>query len=407
MSVNFQPAIVRLTKDSYIFVEGKQNADKLYIIKEGKVRIIREATGAQGNEAGPGDMFGVVSVMASHGYVESAVAITDVVLLVVERKQYGDLIRKANSVAIKNIKQFSIRMRELNDALSLRLSKSTAASDSSVLFQIGLFYEKNGKVNQAVYSFQQYLKHCPDAENAEEVQKKINDLTPKIKAARPEYTSSTMVQTYPKDNLLFAEGESGQSLYIIQNGSVKITKIVNDQEIVLAVLNKSDIFGEMAMLDDKPRAATAEIYEECTLLAVNQANFSKLISDQPDMVVKLTSMMSERIWLLYKQLDNTFIENPLGRLYDALIIQLEKNRVDLNSKDSYQCTFGYNELLGMAGIVEIRGDGLYNNFVSAKKVSIVNEKILVNSVSEVLKEAEFFRKTQKKENAIRDRKENN
>jgi len=405
MSVNFQPAILRLTKDSYIFVEGKANADKFFIIREGKVRIIREAEQAEGAVAGPGDMFGVVSVMATHGYIESAVAITDVTLLVIERKQYGDLIRKANSVAIKNIKQFSVRMRELNDALSKRMIKSAAPEDSSTLFKMGEFYEKAGKVNQALYSYKQYVSHYPNSENVEAANTKIAKLMGSVKSERPEYTSSTMVQAFPKDHLLFAEGESGQNLYIIQTGSVKITKIVNGQEIVLAVLNKSDIFGEMAMLDDKPRAATAEIYEDCKLLAVNKDNFSKLITDQPDMVVKLTSIMSERIWLLYRQLDNTFIENPLGRLYDALIMQLEKNRVDLNSKESYQCSFGYKELLGMAGIKEVKGDNLYHDFLSAKKVTVQNDKLTVNSVVEAFKEAEFFRKTQKKDNAIREKKQ--
>jgi CRP-like cAMP-binding protein len=410
MSVNFQPAVIRLAKDSYIYVEGKANADKLYIVKEGKVRIIREAGDSQGTETGPGDMFGVVSVMASHGYIESAVAITDVVLLVIERKQYGDLIRKANTVAIKNIKQFSIRMRELNDALSKQMLKSgkeieSAAEDSSVLFKIGEYYENARKLNQALYSYEQYLIHCPNAQNIDEVNKKIETIKNYSQSSRPEYPPNTMVQTYPKECLLFAEGEKGNNLFIIQNGSVKITKIVNNQEIVLAVLGKSDIFGEMAMLDDKPRAATAEVYEDCTLLAVNRDNFSKLISDQPDMVVKLTSMMSERIWLLYRQLDNTFIENPLGRLFDALIIQLEKNRVDLNSKDPYQCSFGYKELLGMAGIADVPGDGLYNKFIAAKKVTINNDKIQVNNVSDTLKEAEFYRKAQKKDNAIKDFKQ--
>jgi len=41
MSVNFQPAIVKHTRDTYIFVEGKPNADKFYIVKEGKVRILQ------------------------------------------------------------------------------------------------------------------------------------------------------------------------------------------------------------------------------------------------------------------------------------------------------------------------------------------------------------------------------
>ena len=402
---HFQPAILKLTKDSFIFIEGKQNADKFYIIKEGKVRIIRENEDLVGSVLGHGDIFGTISVMAGHGYIMSAVAVTDVVLLVIERKQYGDLVRKTNSIAMKNIKTFSVRLRELNEHLSKRLLKSDFPTDTSIaLLQIGEYYEKARKINHAVYAYHQYIINCPEAKNAAEIKKKIEELLPRISTDRPYYPENTMLQTYPRDCLLFAEGEKGNNLYIIQSGSVKITKIVNNQEIVLAILKKSDIFGEMAMLDDKPRAATAEIYEDCTLLAVNKDNFSKLIHDQPDMVVKLTSLMAERIWLLYRQLDNTFIEVPLGRLFDALIIQLEKNRVDLTSRDSYLCSFGVKELMGMAGLETERADGLYNKFIETKKVKIVEERIQVTNVSDAFKEAEYYRNIQKKENAIKESK---
>ena len=396
MSGVFQPAIVKFGRDSYIFVEGKPNADKFFIIKEGKVRVSREAeTAKEGNIAGAGEIVGLVSAMAAHGYIESAQAMTDVTLLSIERKQYGDIVRKSPALAINTVKQFSQRMRHLDEAVSRRALKSAAANDPSHLYQIAEFYERAGRNNQALYSYQQFLSYNPNAESAEQVRKRIAKIQPLITAARPVYTPDTMIQKYPKGNLLFAEGENGHNLYIIQSGSVKITKIVNNQEVVLAVLNKGDIFGEMAILEEKPRAATAEIYEDSTLLAVNRANFTELINIQPDMVVKMATLMSERIWHLYRQLANTLIENPLGRIYDALIIQLEKNRVDLDTKEAYECSFGFKELAGMAGISETEGGELHNKIFSARKMVEKNDKILINNVSDILKEAEYYRKTEK------------
>ena len=406
MSVVFQPAIVNFLKDNYIFVEGKPNADRFYIIKDGRVQVVREADAgtpnSEGTIAGPGEMFGLVSAMTGHAYIESALAVTNVTLLVIEKKQYGDLIRKSPTVAVNTIKQFSQRLRNLDEAFSSRILKKTAVNDATHLYQIGVFYERSIKYNQALYSYQRYLECCPNAKNAEEVRKKIQKLSSAVKDPRPVYPPDTMVQKYPKDNLLFAEGESGHSLYTIQSGSVKITKIVNNQEVVLAVLNKGDIFGEMAMLEDKPRAATAEIYEDATLLAVNQANFSKIINDMPEMVVRLTGVMSERIWLLYRQLANALLENPVGRIYDALIIQLEKNRVDLNSRNSHECAFGFTELAGMAGISEPESKALYGKISSAGKLTVKKDKVYVDDVSEIFREAEYYRKAQKMGKKIRD-----
>ena len=397
MPVLFQPVAVKFTKDSYIIVEGKPNADRFYIIKEGRVRIAREADQVipEASAAGPGEMFGVVSAMSNHSYIESAIAVTDVTLLAVDRKQYGALIRKSIPVAINTIKQFSQRLRSLDETLSRIASKSSASDDASHLFHVGEYYEKAGKYNQALYAFQQYIAYCPTAENIEQVRKKIEKAQSRVVTPRPVYTSDIMVQSYPKDTLLFAEGESGNNLYIIQAGSVKITKVVNHHEVVLAVLNKGDIFGEMAMLENKPRAASAEIYEDCTLLSVNRKNFTNLINDQPEMVVRLTTLMSERIWLLYRQLANTLIENPMGRLYDALVIQLEKNRVDLSSEGPYLCNFGVKELTGMAGIPEMEGRELCKKLIALKKITLINDKIFVNSVAAILKEAEYYHRAQK------------
>jgi CRP-like cAMP-binding protein len=333
--------------------------------------------------------------MAAHGYIESAVALTDVSLLAVERKQYGSLIRKVNSIAVNSITAFSQRLRELDVAFSQRALKNTAQSDYSHIVQIGDFYNNSGKLKSALYAYRRYLELCPGVYNEDEINAKIASIEDYVTEPRLEYAPNKMIQTYPKEHLLFTEGETGNTMYIIQEGSVKITKIVDNKEVILAVLNKGDIFGEMALLEDKPRAATAEVYEDCKLLAVNRDNFSTLIKDQPDMVVRMATLMSERIWLLYRQLDNTFMENPLGRIYDALLIQLEKNRVDINSGEPYQCNFGIKELMGMAGMPESENKYLDRKVAGDGKLTFKDDKIQINKISDILKESAFYRKAQK------------
>jgi CRP-like cAMP-binding protein len=97
MADQLQLTFVSFKKDSYIVVEGKQNADRLYIIREGKVRISKDVEVVAeegGNILGPGDFFGVVSTMASDSHIETAQAISHVTLISVQREQYGQLIQK-------------------------------------------------------------------------------------------------------------------------------------------------------------------------------------------------------------------------------------------------------------------------------------------------------------------------
>jgi len=401
MAGNFQPVFTKFSKGSYIFFEGKQSNGRFYLIREGSVQISRETDWetTERNVAGPGEMFGSVSAMASHSYLETAVALTDVVVMVLERSQYGDIIRKSNNIAVNTIKLFSQRLRKLGETLARQALHNTAVNDPSHLYQVGMFYEGVGKINQALYAYLRYLSYCPNAKDIDEAKRRIMLLKTRVAFSYPKYPPDTMVQAYPKDCLIFAEGETGNNLYIIQQGSIKISKIVDNQEVVLEVLGKNDIFGEMAMLEDKPRSATAEVYEDCTLLAVNRTNFTKLISDQPDLVVRMTIFMSERIWFLYKQLANTMIENPVGRIYDALLVQLEKNRVDLNSQESHVCNFGFNELAGMAGISENDSVELYKRIAVSNRITQIDDKLHICNVNTLYNEADHYRRAKKVTNA--------
>ena len=68
---------------------------------------------------------------------------------------------------------------------------------------------------------------------------------------------------FEKGHVLFHEGDSGEDMFIIQSGKVAIKKRVKDGgDATLAVLEKGDFFGEMALLERLPRSATAEVIED-------------------------------------------------------------------------------------------------------------------------------------------------
>jgi CRP-like cAMP-binding protein len=395
----FQPAVVKLSKDSFFVVEGKTNTDRFYIIQEGKVQIIREVDKVvRGKDtiAGPGDIIAAVSVMSGFSFIETAIAYTDVTMLAVEKKQYGNLIRDNTPIAVKIIQQFSHRLRTLDEMLSRLTLSATAESGPSHLLKIAEFYISQRKLNQAFYAYQQYTVHCPGAADLENVKQKMERLVPNVKAMKPAYSPDKMERTYPVDCLLFAEGEPGDELYVIQEGSVKISKIVNNQEVVLAVLRKGDIFGEMALLENKPRAATAETVENCTVLAVNQANFTGLIKTSPELVARMTTLMAERIWTMYRQLANTMITSPLDRIYDALLIQLEKERVPLNSNHPYMCNFSFKELADIARIPPKEHDALLRKILLTKRINIVQGKLFVSDPSDILRQTDYYRRAQQR-----------
>jgi CRP-like cAMP-binding protein len=406
MADQLQLTFVNFAKNSYIIVEGKQNADRFYIIRTGKVLISKEVEVVAeegGNMLGPGDFFGVVSTMSSHSHIETAKALTGVSLISVQKEQFPQLIQNNAPVAMKIILQFSRRMRYLDEALTKLTLKNSAESSPSQLFNIGEYYAKKNQYLQAFYAYNQYIKYNPQGADVATARMRMMKIAPYAKGVKLSFNSDEAIRDYQKDSMIFSEGENGDELYIIKKGSVKIVKIVDNNEVLLAVLKNGDIFGEMALLESKPRAACAAAYEDCQVMVVNRNNFERMIVENPQMIARLTTLLAERIWSIYKQLANTLITNPLGRLYDALLIQLEKDRVPPKYNGSFSFDFGPLELANMVGLSPEEGKPVLKKIMENRNFKVVNGKLYVITASEIFRQSEYYKKIMHRDLALTSR----
>jgi len=103
-------------------------------------------------------------------------------------------------------------------------------------------------------------------------------------------------KTYPAGSLIFREDEPGDTLYIIEKGRVRITKTsFKDKDKTLAVLKPGDFFGEMAILDEKLRSATAQAEEEVRLLIAERKVTEELIRKNPKIVLEMSRVLVRRL----------------------------------------------------------------------------------------------------------------
>ena len=389
-------SLTRFPKDAYIILAGETRiADRFYFIREGKVRLRNEMQITEKNREetlGPGDFFGVAAAMSGHSHIETALAITDVLLVAVTPDQFDTLIKNNTPVAKKILLQFSRRMRLLNDYLTVLTLKKDASTDISHLFHVGEYYAKQYQYKQACYAYHQYIKHCPEGKFERQAVERLKRYTPLAKSFRMVVETGEMTRTYQKDDMIFAESEPGEEVFVIRSGSVKIAKISKNSEILLAILNAGDIFGEMALLESKPRDASAVAFEKCELMVMNRANFDHMIRTQTQLITKLTVLLAGRIWMSYKQLANTRINDSLGRMYDMLMIQLEKKRSNLNSRGSCTFDFGSNELINMIGLSINDGSSALYKLLQGKLVEIVKNKVVVKSIWDFSRQASFYQK---------------
>ena len=291
-------------------------------------------------------------------------------------------------------------MRYFDEALARLTLKSGDSEDLGHLFRVAEYYARQNQFNLAYYAYHQYIINSPNGSNLVTAKERMAKIKPYAKAVYLDTNGEVFTRTYPKNTMIFSEAQPGKEMYIIQRGSVKITKIQNDNEVMLALLKSGDMFGEMSLLEDKPRSASAIAHEDTVLMAVNKANFTRMVSNQPQLISKLTQILSERLWFVHKQLANTQLSDPLGRLYDALLIQLEKLRIPM-SNEAYTFDIGPKELGNMVGLPKEEVNLVMRKLFENSKVRIVDNRIHVSDIEEIEKQTKYFRKMEKIEKARR------
>jgi len=182
-------------------------------------------------------------------------------------------------------------------------------------------------------------------------------------------------------------------------GQVKITKIVDNNEVLLAVLKTGDMFGEMALLENKPRSASAIAQAGTQLLAVNRQNFNQMVATQPQLIARLTTTLADRIWLMYKQLANTVIKDPVSRMYDMLMLQVEKLKIPFQAQKSYTFDFGPTELANMCGIAKEQVSQVVGEFLREPIIRIIDDRITVTDLVELTKQNAYRKKLMDMERA--------
>jgi hypothetical protein len=95
--------------------------------------------------------------------------------------------------------------------------------------------------------------------------------------------------------IIFRENEPGTEMFIIREGQVEILKNIGGKDRVLALLDEGDFFGEMSVLDDLPRSATARAKVESVLLRIDRSTFDQMVRHNPEIPVRMLRKLSRRL----------------------------------------------------------------------------------------------------------------
>ena len=123
---------------------------------------------------------------------------------------------------------------------------------------------------------------------------------------------------YHAGDVLFREGESGEVMFVVQSGAVRITKEIGGDAKVLAVLGPGEFLGEMAILNGKPRTATATVVDTTRCLVIEARTLEAMVAKNAEIALRLIKKLAKRLDSADTLVEILMHKDPKARVMLAL-----------------------------------------------------------------------------------------
>ena len=326
-----------------------------------------------------GDTFGLVSGLTRNPCRYTLLADTDCEIIRIPINMLGKYLRENKNICLKITSLYSNQLRMMNSYIVKKYTGQQDADNPQKLFEDGKYYAESKQNNLAAYCFYKYIKWAEESphlnfntiEQAKNLLKQIDqDYKPR------EHNSNNL--KFKSGEVVFIENEPADFFYVIESGAVKISKLANNQEFILCILREGEIFGEMSILNNKARNASAIVFQDADIIRLSEETFMDTVGDK--LLMKIFESFARRIWYAHQRISILGMDDPNGMLYSYLQILIS----DINAKNkSWDCTqkeyifaLTLHDLKKMVGTGEISDESI-RDFLSDKNIDISNHIIRV------------------------------
>jgi CRP/FNR family transcriptional regulator len=126
-------------------------------------------------------------------------------------------------------------------------------------------------------------------------------------------------RSYAGGQVVFREGDQGDTCFIVKSGAVKITREHGGRTIALAELRGGDMFGELSMFGGEVRSATAQALEDTLAVALLAGDVRRLLAGNPEIALKMLEAMANRVRATNQRLANQSFQTVAGRVAGVLM----------------------------------------------------------------------------------------
>lgn len=177
---------------------------------------------------------------------------------------------------------------------------------------------------------------------------------------------------------IFTESQPGACLYVVMAGRVKIFgSSTQGRSKTFAYLEPGDFFGEMSLIDDEVRSASASVLEDSVLIMLKRDDYQKLLLSRPAIALSVMKTLSSRLRRANKEIEALSFNNVLGRIAQILLDLADRYGKKTDEGIRIEMEMSHKELAEMAGTAREVISRVISRFRRMGCVSFFDNKIII------------------------------
>ena len=202
--------------------------------------------------------------------------------------------------------------------------------------------------------------------------------------------SSLRIRRYRKNETIFHQGDPGDSLYIIESGSVKIVlpSPEGEEGAIIATLLRGDFFGELALLDGAPHSATAVAIEPTEALVLRRDRFDELVENEPALRRALFASLVMELRRLTGHVEELHFLDLPGRLASRIVRLARESQPDATTNVRLDWPFTQSDLAAMIGGTRQTVNRLLADMTAQDLVRLERDALIIPDLDRLARAAE-------------------
>jgi CRP/FNR family transcriptional regulator len=202
-----------------------------------------------------------------------------------------------------------------------------------------------------------------------------------------ELVTKLTARNYRRGETIFHKDDPGSTLCIIKSGQVKIaTASPEGEEVILAILTDSDFFGELSLLDSRPRSATAIAMVDTKVLILHRDDFLDVIGKHPGLVSDMLAALSDRLRRTNVLLEDSIFLDLSARLCRRLLELSEKHGLETKRGIEIDLRLTQQDLANFVGASRVAINKLLGAFQDQGLICIDKKRITILRPEEMRKQ---------------------